>query len=565
MRNLSPISPPGSRGVLVPSSSSSNTAFTTNNKAGQSIPVSKNFPRRSDHADAMRFSELFTSCSSASTTTAQTSDIPSIPNSKTTTNSNSSPPSPLVDEQQQTHLLVLVNGLFGSRHNWAAISELLRTHVDKTSTLVHISTANEFRATYAGIDVCGRRLAEEIRTLAATHSNLERISFLGHSMGGLISRFAVGELYDLENKKIAGLTPSHYMSLATPHIGCRGEAGVAQVPIVSWLTLPPAFCEIPFGLGRLPAVASAPIAAAAFRRTGRQFFLLDRDTRGMNTTSTTSTTTASTTTITTTSSSANENEVKKEEQDHLLPPLMYRLSQDWPREGKYYFSGLAAFETRTCYANRSGDHLVGWSNASVRQLHELPDGIGVEKGKGVVREDPLESAWAAEERQQVESTEEGRVLDVAHSHVAAAEDIFSAESAEDLVQREIRSNSNNTTTTTTIARKIDEQDDDDDYGINSCGKSKNNIEIQAPLLDANASTAEYLDASLASLQRLAWRRIDVCFAGAKLSLLAHQHLQVQRKWANWEGMATGKHLAMQFAAMEELRREKQEAAAAAAN
>lgn len=40
--------------------------------------------------------------------------------------------------------------------------------------------------TFDGIDVCGERLAGEIRAVAAAHPSLRRISLLSHSMGGLI-------------------------------------------------------------------------------------------------------------------------------------------------------------------------------------------------------------------------------------------------------------------------------------------------------------------------------------------------------------------------------------------
>ena len=49
-----------------------------------------------------------------------------------------------------------------------------------------------------------------------------------------------------------------------------------------------------------------------------------------------------------------------------------------------------------------------------------------------------------------------------------------------------------------------------------------------------------------------WRRVDVCFGGTLLPLLSHQHIQVQRMWLNWEGMAVAKHLALQVEAMEAL-------------
>ena len=52
------------------------------------------------------------------------------------------------------------------------------------------------------------------------------------------------------------------------------------------------------------------------------------------------------------------------------PPAACRL------QGLLFLSALAAFETRTLYANSSGDHLVGWANSSLRRLGELPPKSG---------------------------------------------------------------------------------------------------------------------------------------------------------------------------------------------
>ena len=48
------------------------------------------------------------------------------------------------------------------------------------------STANVRFATWHGIDRCGQRLADEVRSLVAAPENagLTRISFVAHSMGG---------------------------------------------------------------------------------------------------------------------------------------------------------------------------------------------------------------------------------------------------------------------------------------------------------------------------------------------------------------------------------------------
>ena len=46
--------------------------------------------------------------------------------------------------------------------------------------------------TYEGIDKCGQRLAEEVKGYVEEHPALQRISVVGHSMGGLIARYALG-------------------------------------------------------------------------------------------------------------------------------------------------------------------------------------------------------------------------------------------------------------------------------------------------------------------------------------------------------------------------------------
>ena len=42
----------------------------------------------------------------------------------------------------------------------------------------------------------------------------------------------------------------------------------------------------------------------------------------------------------------------------------------------------------------SGDHLVGWANASVRTVAALPDLGDVSKAKGIVREDDIQAAFS---------------------------------------------------------------------------------------------------------------------------------------------------------------------------
>lgn len=105
------------------------------------------------------------------------------------------------------------------------------------STHAHAGGFSPPPQTYHGIDGCGDRLVQEILELVAAHPELQELSIIGHSMGGLIARYAVGRLYDPETGLLAGqLRPVHFISMACPHCGCVAEPSHAQVGrLVGWL------------------------------------------------------------------------------------------------------------------------------------------------------------------------------------------------------------------------------------------------------------------------------------------------------------------------------------------
>lgn len=93
----------------------------------------------------------------------------------------------------------------------------------------------------------GERLAEEVRQVVQRRSNLQKISFVAHSLGGLVTRYAIGKLYDpsineeasldkenfsnelrtSDGGKIAGLEPINFIAVATPHLGSRWNKQVS--------------------------------------------------------------------------------------------------------------------------------------------------------------------------------------------------------------------------------------------------------------------------------------------------------------------------------------------------
>lgn len=86
---------------------------------------------------------------------------------------------------------------------------------------IYTSYRNSGKTTES-IHVSGLRLADEIETLV--HSLPKEIksvhlSLIGHSLGGLISRYAIGWLYERGYFKSGFLVPTAYISIATPHVG----------------------------------------------------------------------------------------------------------------------------------------------------------------------------------------------------------------------------------------------------------------------------------------------------------------------------------------------------------
>lgn len=243
------------------------------------------------------------------------------------------------ERRTPTHLVVMVNGLIGSAQNWRyAAKQFLKKYPE--DVIAHCSECNPSRLTFDGVDVMGERLAEEVISVIKRHPGVQKISFIGHSLGGLVARYAIAKLYGrdimrdisqgngecrsngsgdpcVEEKfegKIAGLEPMNFITSATPHLGSRGHK---QVPV---------FC----GFYTLEKVASR--TSWFLGRTGKHIFLTDND--------------------------------------NGKPPLLLRMANDC--EDLKFMSALQSFKRRVAYANVQFDHLVGWSTSSLRRRDELP-------------------------------------------------------------------------------------------------------------------------------------------------------------------------------------------------
>ncbi|VFQ60342.1 unnamed protein product [Cuscuta campestris] len=220
------------------------------------------------------------------------------------------------------HLIVLVHGIMGSPSEWTYIQAELKKRLG-SNFLIYASSCNCYTKTFNGIDGAGKRLADEIIQLVQERKRLRKISFLSHSLGGLIARHAISALHtpSSSNAKcgparglIAGLEPIHFITLATPHLGVRGNK---QLPFL-------------LGVSALERLA-VPMAPVFVGRTGSQLFLTDGKPNKL--------------------------------------PLLLKMASDC--EDGQFLSALGAFRCRTIYANVSYDHMVGWRTSSIRREAEL--------------------------------------------------------------------------------------------------------------------------------------------------------------------------------------------------
>ncbi|NP_001150938.1 serine esterase family protein [Zea mays] len=228
-----------------------------------------------------------------------------------------------VSSHAPDHLLVMVHGILGSTADWQyGANEFVKQLPDHV--IVHCSEKNASMLTLDGVDVMGERLANEVLDVISRRPEITKISFLAHSVGGLAARYAIARLYrhpdsvsDGNTKgTICGLEGINFITVATPHLGSRGNK---QVPLL-------------FGSVAMEKVA-CHIVHWIFRRTGRHLFLTD--------------------------------------DDEGLPPLLQRMVED--HDDLYFISALRAFRRRVVYANADCDHIVGWRTSSIRRNNELPE------------------------------------------------------------------------------------------------------------------------------------------------------------------------------------------------
>ena len=135
-------------------------------------------------------------------------------NSSSSTASTSNPPLPKLCNATGKHVWILCHGYQGNSWDLRLFKhQLSLTFPD---ALVFLSTSNE-QHTEGDIAAMGARLAHEVAALVTEHcaDTIGRLSFVGHSLGGIIVRSA------LLHPVLSPLLPycHSYLSFASPHLG----------------------------------------------------------------------------------------------------------------------------------------------------------------------------------------------------------------------------------------------------------------------------------------------------------------------------------------------------------
>ncbi|KAK6465279.1 putative serine esterase-domain-containing protein [Scheffersomyces coipomensis] len=125
------------------------------------------------------------------------------------------------------HLVVLTHGLWGQPWHMEYLESQINQNVKPTSPneeiIVYKTGSHTGYLTYDGIDINGKRISDEIiaqTELLSSNSRLDKVtkfSIVGYSLGGLISRYAIGVLFS--QNYFQDIEPINFITFCSPHVG----------------------------------------------------------------------------------------------------------------------------------------------------------------------------------------------------------------------------------------------------------------------------------------------------------------------------------------------------------
>lgn len=118
----------------------------------------------------------------------------------------------------------------------SAIKHCFLDYDDIETVVFQPKTSTNFK-TYDGVEVIGNRFLKElyleiVRLRKESDITVTKFSIVGYSLGGLISRYIIGKLYEVEFFDI--IEPYVFTTFATPHLGVKFFSGLSS-PILNFL------------------------------------------------------------------------------------------------------------------------------------------------------------------------------------------------------------------------------------------------------------------------------------------------------------------------------------------
>ncbi|EGC33368.1 hypothetical protein DICPUDRAFT_88808 [Dictyostelium purpureum] len=132
--------------------------------------------------------------------------------------------------QQFKHLFVFVHGLSGSSYDLRQFKNYFQLHFPNFVFLICSSIEEN---TLEDIQQMGEKIAQELHEYLYENNLMQiaKISFLGHSLGGLVVRSAL-----TSNKLKPYLSKLHsYISLSSPHLGTKSVSSTSIVTSALWV------------------------------------------------------------------------------------------------------------------------------------------------------------------------------------------------------------------------------------------------------------------------------------------------------------------------------------------
>jgi hypothetical protein len=140
-----------------------------------------------------------------------------------------------------SHLVVLQNGLSGHHSQMSSIASFFRGEFATSDFTFVISDVNNMLRTYFGIESCGSRLRDYVKEQRALYPHATKISFVGHSLGGLMIRHCIGLLHEEnffgDDRSKLQMQPGLFVSIASPHLGILSADPVRQT-LARWVIKP---------------------------------------------------------------------------------------------------------------------------------------------------------------------------------------------------------------------------------------------------------------------------------------------------------------------------------------